>query len=733
MKHKLISLFVLLALLLAWMPVQPARAGAAWFVDVDSTCVSSCGGSWAKAYPTLQAALVEAGAGIEIWVAEGVYYPDEGPGQTDNSRVSAFGLKNGVEIYGGFNGTETVFSERDIAANPVILSGDIDKNDVNTDGDFIADTAADIVGNNTYHVVRGSGTDNTAILDGVFITAGLANGTSPHDQGGGIYNNGGSPKLDSVFFIGNRANIGGGMRNASGNPQLTSNIFMNNSADFGGGMANWNSSPSIAGTTFHNNEATNSGANTGFGGGMHNWNSSPVIIESGFGSNDAVSGGGMYNDGASAPIITSGYFSGNNANYGGALHNDASSPIITKVDIHFNTASDQGGGIYNVESSPVFDSGSINDNTATVDGGGIYNYSSNPEIKNTTISKNTAGNKGGGMYNGYSNPVLTNLTMSENEASDGGGLRNYYGEILLKNTLIANSVSGGDCVNGAGVLIHAASGNNLIEDAGHACGLTNGTDGNIVGVDPKLGELWDNGGSTQTHALLAGSPAIDAGDDAICPDTDQRGLSRPWDGDGSGGAACDIGAYEVPSPSPVFADVPVGYWAISHIESLYANGITVGCTVSPLNYCPANPVTRAQMAVFLLKAMYGAAYVPADATGTIFNDVPASNPFAKWIEQLAAEGITGGCGGGNYCPNTPVTREQMAIFLLVAEHGTGYTPPAATGVFADVPADYWAAPWIEQLAAEGITGGCGGGNFCPKTVVTRAQMAVFLVSAFNLP
>jgi hypothetical protein len=100
---------------------------------------------------------------------------------------------------------------------------------------------------------------------------------------------------------------------------------------------------------------------------------------------------------------------------------------------------------------------------------------------------------------------------------------------------------------------------------------------------------------------------------------------------------------------------------------------------------------------------------------------------------MANEGITGGCGGGNFCPNAPVTREQMAVFLLVAEHGTGYTPPPAAGLFSDVPASNGFAKWIEQLAAEGITGGCGGGKFCPKTSVTRAQMAVFLVAAFNLP
>jgi hypothetical protein len=399
--------------------------------------------------------------------------------------------------------------------------------------------------------------------------------------------------------------------------------------------------------------------------------------------------------------------------------------------------STSGGGMFNgVLSSGTLTNVEFYENVSTgFQGGGMNNsHSGNLALENVTFSSNHAP-KGGGMHNNYNDPTLTNVTFSGNDAQGnagmGGGIYNTASHPILINTVIADSESGGDC---AGSALDSASSNNLIEDSAFACGLTNGdANGNIVGLDPNLGPLADNGGSTQTHALLAGSPAIDAGDAASCPSTDQRGLFRPWDGDGSGGAACDIGAYEAPSPSPVFADVPVGYWALSHIESLYANGITGGCTASPLNYCPANPVTRAQMAVFLLKAMYGAAYVPADATGTIFNDVPTNHTFARWIEQLYNEGITGGCGGGNYCPNTPVTREQMAIFLLVAEHGTGYTPPTATGVFADVPADYWAAPWIEQLADEGITGGCGGGNFCPKTVVTRAQMAVFLVSAFNLP
>ncbi|MFZ5821521.1 MAG: S-layer homology domain-containing protein [Chloroflexota bacterium] len=181
-----------------------------------------------------------------------------------------------------------------------------------------------------------------------------------------------------------------------------------------------------------------------------------------------------------------------------------------------------------------------------------------------------------------------------------------------------------------------------------------------------------------------------------------------------------------------FADVPGTYWAWQHIERLYNAGITGGCSANPLNYCPETAVTRAQMAVFLLVAKHGAGYTPPAATG-LFSDVPASNGFAPWIEQMAAEGITGGCGGGKFCPNAAVTREQMAVFLLVAEHGAGYNPPAAVGMFSDVPAGNPFARWIEQLANEGITGGCGGGKFCPKTPVTRAQMAVFLVAAFNLP
>jgi hypothetical protein len=157
-------------------------------------------------------------------------------------------------------------------------------------------------------------------------------------------------------------------------------------------------------------------------------------------------------------------------------------------------------------------------------------------------------------------------------------------------------------------------------------------------------------------------------------------------------------------------------------------GVTVGCGGG--SYCRDNPVTRAQMAVFLLKAKHAQGYVPPPCSGT-FSDVSCPSNFADWIERLAGEGITGGCGGGRYCPDAPVTRAQMAVFLLKTEHGSAYVPPPCAGEFGDVACPSTFADWIERLAVEGVTGGCGSGNYCPQTASTRGQMAVFLAKALG--
>ena len=156
-----------------------------------------------------------------------------------------------------------------------------------------------------------------------------------------------------------------------------------------------------------------------------------------------------------------------------------------------------------------------------------------------------------------------------------------------------------------------------------------------------------------------------------------------------------------------FEDVPLGYWAEEDIYKIYNAGITKGCSQTPLMYCPDNIVTRDQMAVFLGRGIHGSSFSPPPAIG-IFNDVPATRWAANWIEQFYHDGITSGCSTSplQYCPDDPVTRDQMAIFLLRAKHGSNYTPPPATGIFNDVPKTRWAAAWIEQLYREGITMGC---------------------------
>ncbi len=186
--------------------------------------------------------------------------------------------------------------------------------------------------------------------------------------------------------------------------------------------------------------------------------------------------------------------------------------------------------------------------------------------------------------------------------------------------------------------------------------------------------------------------------------------------------------------NPTFLDVPLDSFAFAYIQAVFDAGVTGGCGTRI--YCPASVTTRAQMAVFLLKASEGSNYIPPPCSGAFFGDVPCTGGiFDPWIEDLAGRGITSGCGGGDYCPSDPVTRAQMAVFLLKTDQGVLYVPPPCSGmVFGDVACTGGIFdPWIEDLAGRGITGGCGGGDYCPANPVTRAQMAVFLVKTFGLP
>ena len=247
-----------------------------------------------------------------------------------------------------------------------------------------------------------------------------------------------------------------------------------------------------------------------------------------------------------------------------------------------------------------------------------------------------------------------------------------------------------------------------------------GTAITLDGTDFQGGAVVDVGGSAATGVNVVGPTQITAASPALTPGAHDVTVTNA---DGTHGTL-PLGFVAD------FLDVSPAHPFHDFVVTLASDGITSG--VGGGNYGVGQAVLRQQMAVFLLKGMHGICYVPPPCTGT-FADVSCPSTFADWIEALASEGITGGCGGGNYCPASPVRRDQMAPFLLKAEHGPTYVPPKCAGAFSDVPCPSLFADWIEQLATEGVTAGCGGGNYCPSDPNTRGQMAVFLVKTFQLP
>jgi uncharacterized repeat protein (TIGR01451 family) len=182
-----------------------------------------------------------------------------------------------------------------------------------------------------------------------------------------------------------------------------------------------------------------------------------------------------------------------------------------------------------------------------------------------------------------------------------------------------------------------------------------------------------------------------------------------------------------------FADVPASNIFYRFIETMLHHEVTGGCTAT--DYCPVSATTREQMAVFVLVSREGPGYSPAACGAvTIFSDVPASSPFCRWIEELARRQVVAGCGPGLYCPTFAVSREQMSVFVL-RTLDPAINPPACVAgaeMFADVPATSPFCRWIEELANRGVVTGCGGGNYCPISDVSREQMSVFLSVTFSL-
>jgi len=323
--------------------------------------------------------------------------------------------------------------------------------------------------------------------------------------------------VGSTCNLSGTGECGGGALYVNSSAGLTTNItnstFLGNKADENGGAVYTYKNLTISDSTFSGNIANNDNDTAGVGGGIYAGSGNLILSNTSFTNNSARSGGAIW-----------GYY-----------------VYLNGATVSENTAVSGAGGVAITESGSI-DKSLIANNTAAF-GGGI-NYQGCCEVltvTNTTISGNNSASLGGALFASNTDSIrFFNSTLSGNSAGSGGGINSDGTNLYLYNTVIANS-TGGDCQIGSASI---TASNNMIEDTGaNACGLTNGVNGNIIGSDPNLGPLADNGGPTQTHALLVGSPAIDAGNATTCSNApvsnkDQRGVTRPQ------GAACDIGAYE---------------------------------------------------------------------------------------------------------------------------------------------------------------------------------------------
>lgn len=192
------------------------------------------------------------------------------------------------------------------------------------------------------------------------------------------------------------------------------------------------------------------------------------------------------------------------------------------------------------------------------------------------------------------------------------------------------------------------------------------------------------------------------------------------------------------APAQVFDDVPLTSPSVDYINLMRSLGITDGCATAPLRFCPTDPVTRAQMAVFLVRSVLNTDSFTFPST-PYFTDVPASHPQFKYIQKIRELGYTIGCNadGTAYCPASNVTRGQMALFLMRADYGLAAVVAglrnSTTPYFTDVPASDPLFNVIQKLRDYGITSGCTATTFCPNSNITREQMAILLIRALETP
>ena len=379
--------------------VRVVTAGPVVYVRASATGYND-GSSWENAFTDLNQALELAFSGMEIWIASGTYYPssyhDVDAGSPKNPRLKHFRLKKGVAVYGGFAGSETDRAERNFNTNITTISGDI-----GVQGD---------VSDNVYHLFYHPASiaiDNTAILDGVVISKGNANGTGVHINGAGIYNDAGSPHISNVVFEYNRASgKGAGIyNNVVSDILIEHSNFISNYSHTGGTVYNYQSTGSISFSKFEYNTGNRGVGSAGIG--VFSRESDLLITDSEF----------NHNSGEGEDISF----------YGGAVCDGDGKLRLVRSSFASHHASAAGGAVFSSGTDLTVDSCTFTSNWCAYDGGAIYaqGATSTVIIKDSTFTGNytTADSNGGGAIKFYSlkTAEVSGSVFAKNTTKGGGG------------------------------------------------------------------------------------------------------------------------------------------------------------------------------------------------------------------------------------------------------------------------------------------------------------------------